>query len=75
MVKRTKWYTPAIHHTGWRKNLATAERRRKALAAHKHDPLATARSLQALSNITQDDKTKEVAAQDARYFYKLHKKR
>jgi hypothetical protein len=73
MVQRKKWYVPQTKHTGWSKRDPAEVRRRKMLAAHKHDKLATARSLQALSNITQDDKTKELAAQDSRYFYRLHK--
>jgi hypothetical protein len=71
---RVKWYKPATKHTGWTKNDPSDMRRRKALRAHSNDKLATARSLQALSNLTQDETTKRKASEDARYFYRAHKK-
>ena len=72
--ERVKWYRPATRHTGWTKADPPDMRRRKALRAHDSDKLATARSLQALSNLSQDEATKRKAREDARYFYRAHKK-
>lgn len=62
--KSERWYTPKVH-MGWRKDVPQAERIRKALSTHKGDLLATARSLQALSNVTADVETKRKAKRDA----------
>lgn len=80
MVKRMKkkkkdFFHPNRKETGWHKWLPAEERRRKHLRAHGNNVLATARSLQYLSNLSQDEKTKKVADADANYFYRLHKKR
>jgi hypothetical protein len=72
-TERKKWYKPATRHTGWTKADPPGVRRRKALKAHDSDKLATARSLQALSNISQDEATKRKAREDAKYFYRMHK--
>lgn len=71
--KSERWYNPQVE-TGWRKNESPRTRRMKSLRAHGHDLLATARSLQALSNVTTDKTTKRLAAQDARYFFARYKK-
>lgn len=68
MVTQEKWFHPQIH-TGWEKDLPVVERRKKVLDAYKGDALASARSLQALSNVTQDLETKKQARKDALYFY------
>jgi hypothetical protein len=54
--------------------MPATKRRQLALKAHKGDKLATARALQALSNVTQDKVTKRLARVDALYFYELHRK-
>jgi len=66
-----QWYHPKVQ-MDWHKDMPTEERRRNALAAHKGDELATARSLGALANVTTDEQTKAVAWTDAQYFYNLH---
>ncbi len=68
-----RWYHPTVH-TGWKKSDPATTRRRRALAAHKGDRLAAGRSLQALANVTTDKRTSELAATDARYFFRMHKK-
>ncbi len=68
-----KWYKPKVH-SGWRKEDAMDKRRRNALKAHKGNKLATARSLNALANVTKDEETKRKAMFDARHFYRLYKK-
>ena len=73
MARKEKWYKPSKQDTGWHKNDPPTTRRRRALAAHKNH-LSTAKSLQALSNITQDLPTKRAASADAKYFYKMHEK-
>jgi len=65
-----KWYNPRVH-SGWDKDMTTIGRRRKAIIAHK-TYLAAGRSLQALSNVTRDPKTKRLSALDARYFFRKH---
>jgi hypothetical protein len=71
MVK--KWFHPSKTDTGWDKDDPPTTRRRRALKAHK-TYLSTARSLQALANVTRDRKTSQVAQADANYFYKMHEK-
>jgi hypothetical protein len=72
MVK--KWFKPVKTHSGWRKDMGIAKRRTRALTAHKGNALSTARSLQALANLTRDTTTKRAARKDALYFYAKHKR-
>lgn len=72
--KSKKWYKPTTT-MNWSKDMPVAERRRNALRAHGGDALATARALQALSNVTTDRETKREAEKDAKYFFALHKKK
>jgi hypothetical protein len=67
-----KWY---VHgpEMNWNKGMSTTTRRSNVLAAHKGDELATARSLQALANVTTDSETRSKANSDAEYFYARHK--
>ena len=71
--KSKQWYEPGVE-TGWEKEMPMAERRRLVLRAHKGDELASARSMQALSNVTTDRETKRAARADALFFYKVHRK-
>ncbi len=71
MKKVVKWYKPKVH-SGWSKDLTPRGRRRKSIIAHKNY-LSAARSLQALSSVTTDKKTKRLAKQDANYFFRKHK--
>ena len=61
--------------TGWRKEDTQAKRRRTALRSRGGDLLATARGLQALANLTQDECTSRKAAADAHYFFAQYKKK
>ena len=70
--KTVKWFEKG-EPTGWQKGDTQAQRRRVALASHKGKLLPTARSLMALSNVTQDKETARLARQDANYFYALYK--
>lgn len=58
----------------WSKNMFSDVRRRNALEAHKGDALATARALQALSEVTMDIATEIEAEKDARYFFERYAK-
>lgn len=66
--RRKRWFKPSIE-TGWSKELPMNVRRAKTLKAHKGDRLATARSLNALANVTTDKRTEQLARADARYFF------
>ena len=80
-----KWYKKAVYARapynlgGWSKSLPANIRRRRALGSRpknwtiKHRYLSAGRALQALANITKDKRTKELAATDARYFFKKAK--
>ncbi len=68
-----RFFDPGVR-TGWRKDLPADVRRRLTLKAHKMDSLAAGRSLQALANVTTDKVTKQLAALDARFFFRKHKK-
>ncbi len=68
-----RFFDPGVK-TGWEKTLPADIRRGRVLRAHKGDLLASARSLQALSNVTTDKVTKQLAALDARFFFRKHKK-
>lgn len=76
MIKKkkvVKWYKPKVH-SGWHKTQSPTYRRRLALKAHKSNYLATARSLQALSNTTTDKQTKVLSKRDANYFFDMNRK-
>lgn len=69
--KSKQFFHPKVHML-WRKTQSAITRRRLALKAHGGDYLATARALQALSNVTTDRETKQKAYADARYFFAKH---
>jgi len=71
--KRKRWFRPSIE-TGWSKDLPMNLRRARTLRAHKQDKLATARSLNALANVTTDKRTERLARADAKYFFREHAK-
>jgi hypothetical protein len=68
-----RFYHPDVE-MDWHKDDSAEVRRSHALEAHGGDKLATARALQALANVTTDDKTAELAKKDADYFFKRHQK-
>jgi len=71
-----RFYHPKVH-TGWKADMSAEERRRRVKSAHKGDLLASARSMQALSNV-QHRINPGVAAKakaDADYFFRLNAKR
>lgn len=68
-----RWYEPKVH-TGWSKDLSQKVRIAKVVRAHKGDLLASARSLQALANVTTDATTKRLARADARVLYERYGK-
>jgi len=72
--KAERWYEPGVK-TGWEKGQSESVRRTKVLRAHKGDKLASARSMQSLSNVSTDAKTKREAKRDADYFYGLYRRR
>lgn len=72
--KVIKWFPEKTVHMGWEKDMSIKERRELALDAHGGDYLSTARSLQALANVTRDKKTRRKAGADAKYFYGMHRK-
>ena len=77
-----KWFRKAVMAKlpytlgGWKKNLPTTLRRRKALSSRpknwalKRRYLSAGRALIALSNVTRDKQTKKIARIDANYFFK-----
>ena len=67
-----RWFEPQVD-TGWRKDDNEPIRRVKVLDAHKGDELASARAMQALSNVSTDRETSGKARSDAKYFYRIHK--
>jgi len=71
--KKEKWFRPA-EPTGWSKRDSAVKRRRTALASRHGDLLATAKALQALSNITTDKDTKRLSRADAIYFFGRYRK-
>lgn len=73
MTNKEKWFRPTTN-TGWNKHDPAHLRRYRVLHAHKGDKLASARAMQALSNVTIDKTTKKLARTDAQYFFDLHKK-
>ena len=70
--KAEQWYEPGVK-TGWEKGQPESVRRAKVLKAHKGDELASARSMQALSNVSTDRETASKAGRDAKYFYRQHR--
>ena len=66
-----KWYQHNVE-MNWHKDEPAEVRRANALKAHKGDNLATARTLQALANVTTDPETSELAKNDADYFFAKH---
>jgi hypothetical protein len=66
-----KWYEHGAE-MDWHKEMPESTRRSNALSAHGGDELATARALQALSNVTTDAETKKLAKADAEYFFAKH---
>lgn len=74
VARRKKWFHPKADLGGWTKDLTTEERRELALESHERDPLATARALQALANVTRDKETRKVAEADARFFFREYRK-
>ena len=67
-----QWFDPQVE-TGWEKGQPESIRRLKVVRAHKGDKLASARAMQALSNVTTDRETKRAAQADAGYFFRLHR--
>ena len=76
MVKRNvKWFTKAKKtHTGWQKEQSPEVRRARLLKSHKGDYLASARSIQAVANVTKDSATRSKARADAKYLFRMHKR-
>ena len=70
--KKVRWFA-AGKPLGWRKTDSAEKRRRTASRNRGGDLLATARALQALSNVTKDRETKRLAREDAQYFYRRYK--
>lgn len=66
-----KWYQHNVE-MNWHKDEPAEVRRANALKAHKGDKLATARTLQALANVTTDPETGDLAKNDADYFFAKH---
>lgn len=70
--KEKKWFSPKGNLHGWNKNLSQQERIRRASTGRSD--LSSGRSLQALSNVSTDRKTKTLAKKDAAVFFKRLKK-
>jgi hypothetical protein len=68
----SKWFSPSSKPLNWCKKDSQSKRRRYALAARKGDFLATARALQALANITEDNQTRRLSQGDSKYFLKMY---
>lgn len=78
-MKKEKWYKPK-KCTGWRKTQSAETRRRKLmestdkrLTMHNRN-IQAGRRAQSLSNVQQDEKTKQLAKSDAIYFFTRAKK-
>ena len=71
---KEKWFEPEVKDTGWDKDDDPGRRRYLMLKAHGGDNLSSARAMQALSNVTNDKKTRIEAARDARYFFHAHQR-
>ena len=83
-MAKKKWFREAVqkrppYKLGWKKTQSTETRRRKALESRpknwslKKRRLSAGRGLIALSNVTKDKRTKELARRDARYFFEKNK--
>jgi hypothetical protein len=68
-----KWFE-AGKSLGWHKDDSQQTRKRAALKSRRGNYLKTARSLQALSNVTTDSETKRKSASDAAYFFMMHRR-
>jgi len=77
-----KWFIKAVrdkppYKLGWKKTQVVRVRRKNAIASRpkrwslRRKRLSAARALTALANVTKDKRTKELAKQDAAYFYKI----
>jgi len=71
--KSKQWYESKVD-TGWEKGQPENVRRDKVLRAHKGDELASARAMQALSNVTTDRETARKSRADAVYFFGKHRR-
>jgi len=82
-MRKKKWFSKAVMAKppytlgGWNKSQSSSVRRSKTLSSRPknwtlaHRRLSAGRALQALANVTRDKATREIAARDARYFFKL----
>jgi hypothetical protein len=70
--KEGRWFEPQVE-TGWRKDEVESIRRVKVLDAHKGEELASARAMQALSNVSTDRETTRKAKSDANDFCRIHR--
>ena len=70
--KDEKWFGPQVE-TGWKKEQPSSLRRSKVLKAHKGNYLKSGQAMQALSNVSEDRTTSEMAGADAKYFYRIHR--
>jgi len=70
--RKVKSGTSIMWKMNWHKDEPAEVRRANALKAHKGDELATARTLQALANVTTDPETSKLAKTDADYFFAKH---
>ncbi len=75
MTKKVDRWFEAGKKLNWRKSESQTRRRKNALAARHGNLLATARALQALANVTEDNETARKSRSDAIYFFKLHAKK
>jgi len=71
--KAKQWFEPSVK-TGWSKDIKQSTRIRRVVRAHKGDLLASARSLQALSNVTTDAETRRKAKSDAAILFRRYKR-
>lgn len=72
--KVVRWFTAGAP-LGWRKEDSQTKRRQVALRNRGGKLLATARALQALSNVTRDSETRQKARADAQYFFAQYRKK
>ena len=70
---KKKWFKPTTT-MNWRKTDSQSTRRKNALKAHKNNALSTARALQALANVTQDNQTARLARSDAKHFFARYRR-
>lgn len=72
--RRKTTHRRSATRSGWSKTKPAGERRKAVLRAHKGNLLSSARSKQALANVTKDAQTKRLAQADATYFYREYRK-